>query len=222
MNSIGKILVVFIAVASISFMGFATVLRVGGPNYQNDIDRLSDRYRIVNTGGDEPMWESYQIIGEERVTQNASLPAVLNATYADALADQQREIAAHQASEQASATLITEFEAANAADVVALEQRSNDLRDELEALRVQTEEIGQQVQVQQDEVLKIQERLNARRTDVFRLQAQYDEIYVDQFRAEAIITQLTQLIHQVDGELERARRREMQLVEQGATLPGDQ
>lgn len=222
MNSIGKILVIFIAVASISFMGFATVLRVGGPNYQTDIDRLSDRYRIVNTGGDEPMWESYQIIGEERVAQNASLPAVLNATYADALADQQREIAAHQASEQASATLITEIEAANAADIIALEQRSTSLRDELEALRVQTEEIGQQVQVQQDEVLKIQERLNARRTDVFRLQAQYDEIYVDQFRAEAIIAQLTQLIHQIDGELERARRREMQLVEQGATLPGDQ
>ncbi len=219
MNQVGKILVVFIAVASISFMGFATVLLVGGPNYQSDIDRLKDRYRITNTGGDEPMWESYQIIGEERVVQNASLAAVLDATYADAVRDQQTEIADAKAKEDASAVLSTEIEAANAADIIALEQRSNTLREDLEALRVQTEGVGQQVQVQQDEVLKIQERLNARRTDVFRLQAQYDEIYVDQFRAEQIISQLTQLIHQIDGELERAHRRETQLVEQGAALP---
>jgi chromosome segregation ATPase len=221
MNQIGKILVVFIAVASISFMGFATVLLVGGPNYQNDIDRLKDRYRITQTSGDEPVYESYRIVGEERAAQDPSLAKVLNQTYDQALSDLNNEIGALQQDEQRFAAMAAEIEAANAADVLALQARADTLRVELDSLRAQTEAIGQQVQVQQDEVLKIQERLNSRRDDVFRLQAQYDEIYVDQFRAEQIIGQLTQLIHQIDGELERARRRETQLVEQGAALPGD-
>ncbi len=219
MNQIGKILVVAIAIGSISFMGFAAALIVGGRNYDEDIDRLKEDYRITNTGGEEPQWESYQVIGEERVFNNPSLPAVLNATYADAIADQQAEIARFEAREQAAAADVTRIAAANSADLAALQVASDEIRAELETLRVQTEEISRDVQGTQDEVITIQDRLAARRTDVLRLHAQYAEIYVDQYRAEQIISQLQQLIHQLDGELERARRRETQLIEQGATLP---
>jgi chromosome segregation ATPase len=222
MNNVGKILVVIIAVASLSFMGFAVVTTVGGYNFEEHIARVNDRYRITNSGGEEPVWNSVQVIGEENVNENPSLPAVLDATYADAIADMNAEINAYKAEEEAHAAFIAQVTAANEADALALSERADQLRADLEALRVETEAIGQRVQTTQDEVLKQQARLAARREDVFRLQAQYEEIAVDEERAREIIVQLTELIHQIDGDLERARRRETQLVEQGATLPGDE
>jgi chromosome segregation ATPase len=220
MNNVGKILVVIIAAASLSFMGFAVVTTVGGYNFEEHIARVDDRYRITNSGGEEPVWSSVQVIGEENVEENASLPAVLTATYDDAIADMNAEIDAYKAEEDAHAAFIAQVTAANEADALALSERADQLRADLEALRIETEAIGQRVTATQDEVLKIQARLDARRTDVFRLLAQYEEIDVDETRAREIIVQLTELIHQIDGDLERARRRETQLIEQGATLPG--
>lgn len=221
MNKIGKILVVAIAVASVSFMGFAAALLVGGRNYEDDIDLLKNGYRITNTGGEEPQWEAYQIIGEERVSSDPSLPAVLNSAYSDAIADQQAEITRYEQQEQQHAAMIAEIEAANAADLAALQVASTEIRANVQAIRTEAENTSRQVQATQDEVINRQRLVDARRTDVFRLQAQYDEFEVDQFRAEQLIAQLRQLIHQLDGELERAQRREQQLIEQGATLPGD-
>jgi hypothetical protein len=222
MNQIGKILVVFITVASIAFMGFATVITIGGYNFEEHIELLNNDYRITNSGGDEPTWTSARVVGEDTLPENASLPAVLDATYDDALTHQQEQIAYYQAREEQFAISLAEIDAANAADVEALAQRSEAIRADLAELREETEAIGQRVQLTQDEVLKLQVRLESRRTDVFRLEAQYAEIAVDEFRAREIIDQLNELVYQIDGELERARRREAQLREQGATLPGDE
>lgn len=221
MNQIGKILVVFIAVASISFMGFATILTVGGYNYEEHIELLNNDYRITNSGGENPTWSSASVIGENEFPENASLAAVLDATYDDALRQQEAQIAHYEREAQAAADLITEITAANEADEQALRDRSEAIRADLNELRDETEAISQRVQLTQDEVLKLQVRLESRRTDVFRLEAQYSEIAVDEFRARQIIEQLTELIHQIDGEIERAQRRETQLREQGAVLPGD-
>jgi hypothetical protein len=222
MNQIGKILVVFIAVASIAFMGFATVITIGGYNFEEHIDLLNNDYRITNSGGEEPTWTSARVIGEDTVHENPSLPAVLDATYTDAVARQNEQIEFYEAEEQRYAAQIAEIEAANEADLQALRDRSEAIRADLEALRDETAATSQRVQMTQDEVLKLQVRLESRRTDVLRLEAQYAEIAVDEFRAREIIDQLSELIYQVDGELERARRREAQLREQGATLPEDE
>lgn len=62
-----------------------------------------------------------------------------------------------------------------------------------------------------EEVQQVEDVIIARRQDVLRLQAQVEELRADIYRSERIQQQLKDLIAQVDGNLEKARRRANQL-----------
>jgi hypothetical protein len=214
-TTIGKVLAVVTAVASLVFFGFVSVGVFGGTNWRqiaSDIETDKEMpYSFALSEGENPQWTASKHVGEGSIPANKALDPVVVAVMQDLTQQEQTELneltpEVSQLDEQIAAA-----DVAIEADRAAVEAKAKELLDDLKQLRDQVQAATEQAQLQGEEVQKIKDRIEARREDVFRLSAQLEEIRGDRFRIQQIQQQLTDLIQQLDGSIERAQRRRDQL-----------
>lgn len=207
-TTLGKLLTIFLTVASMLFVGFAMATTFGGPNWQEVVDlKYFDGYRIAKSAGADAQWSAVRGSDEANVASSKVLPEVLSKVMDEVLQKNQQEMQAISEREPKLQAKIAELEAAKEADKVALEKYVAELRDRLKAIREQEEQTATQVIAATNEAQKLETQTAARRDDVLRLQEQVDELRADQFRLQNIEVELVDLLNQMRGSLERAEHR---------------
>lgn len=213
--TIGKTLAVVTAVASLAFFGFVSVGVFGGTNWEeiaDDIEADNEMpYAFSLTGGESPQWTATKNVGEGSIPGNTALEPVVVAVMEDLTQTERTELDALTPEVTRLEGAIDAAEAANAEDYAAVQAKAEELLTALDELRDEVLRTTQDAQLQAEEVQKIKDRIAARREDVLRLGAQLEEIRGDRYRIQQIHQQLTDLIQQLDGSIERAERRLEQL-----------
>jgi hypothetical protein len=209
-TTIGKALAVATAVASLAFLGFAGVSTFGGPNWEGRA-RSIEGYTFSRTEGENPQWTVKKHVGDVSVPANKNLAPLIAQVYDDKKKDADEELAKLTAREPLVKAEIEALGKSTVADLAAMDARAADYRKYLDQLRKDVEALAAQVDMKAADTQKLEQRIEARREDVLRLSAQLEELRADGFRIGRIQQQLKDLIQQLDGSLERARRREAQL-----------
>lgn len=220
-TTIGKVLAVVTAVASLVFFGFVSAGVFGGTNWEqiaNEIeanrlgtDPTDKPFSFSQTGGENPEWTVTRNVGEGSIPANKALAPVVVAVMENLNQTERSELETLTAQIGQLDGEIAAAEAANAADDAAVRVKQEALLSALEELRDEVDRVNKEAQLQTQEVQKLKDRIEARREDVLRLGAQLEEIRGDRFRIQQIQQQLLDLIQQLDGSIERAARRRDQV-----------
>ena len=86
MQNLSRVLALFVAVMSLSFVGFAIATYFGGPDWQAITQEpYFQGYKIVQSPGDPPLWTATRgpQSDEESVAQSRVLPEVIAAVLSD-------------------------------------------------------------------------------------------------------------------------------------------
>lgn len=212
MTKIAKILVVFVTIASLAFMGFAITSIAGGPNWEESIPQLSN-YKIV-LGGDSlnPVWQATTARDEPvQGGQHKVLAKVLIACLEDQNRRDAEKIAKLTERKPLLEEKLAQIKASVAPDNAALLAYEKILREHLVKTASELNAAEKTVIEKTEEVQQIGKRTEARYQDVLRLETQVDETRGDQFRLSEAKQQLLDQIAQVNALLERAQDRNEQL-----------
>lgn len=209
-TTIGKVLSVATAVASVIFLGFVLTAIFGGPNWKAEAQTISG-FSIARGEAAPFDWAATRHVGQGAINPNPAIEPVLMAVYDAKIKDVNDKAAELEKKDGPLQTAINDALASIKSDDQALK----DQLAELEALLKQTEDevvtTSQQVEAKAEEVRKIELQIQSRREDVLRLKAQVEQLRDDSFRIQEIQQQLQDLIQQIDGSLERAKSRREQL-----------
>lgn len=209
-TTVGKVLSVAIAVASVIFLGFVLVATLGGPNWVAEANALPG-YTFTRTELAPYTWSATAHVGGGNLPSSPVIESVISAAY-DAKIQQAKAEAQKFADEEPKLkAAIEEGEASVVVDLEALKKHAEDLGKLLDATEKESLETAKLVEAKSEEVRKIELQIQSRREDVLRLSAQVDEIRADRFRVAELQQQMRDLIQQLDGSLERAVRRQEQL-----------
>jgi chromosome segregation ATPase len=215
MTKIGKVLAVFVAVASLAFVGFAIATTFGGPDWQTVVQAdYFKAYRIERSPGADALWIAVRGRDEEQVASSRVLPEVLTRVMDEVEQNRQERIRSLKEREPLLEERIAALDAAREADEEALKNYEAAQRKRLAEARQQEAETASRVVAATEESQKLEDQIEARREDVFRLRQEVEELRADQFRLEEIQAQLRDLLNQIEGNLLRAEQRE-------ALLKGD-
>ena len=209
-TTIGKVLAVATSVASLIFLGFVSVAVFGGANWERHAQGV-EGYTFSKTDGENPQWTATQHVGGQTFTQSKVVEPVLDAVYADMISDLSEEQRAFSEQVPLLEQQLAEMKPAIEADLVALQAAVDDFQERLDARRSEVQANAEAVEQAAAEVQRIKDLIESRREDVERLKAQVGQIRDDRFRIEQIQGQLRDLIQQIDGSLDRAKRRRKQL-----------
>lgn len=214
MTRIGKLLAIFVTIASLSFVGFAIATVFGGPDWQSVMQaRYFDGYRISKSAGPDGTWSAIRGSDEQQVASSKILPEVLAKVMDEVHSTNQQRIQELQAKLPVLEARVAELAAAREADKKALDVYVERRRAEVEKVRQQNDTTSAQVVTATTEAQKLENLIIARREDILRLKQQVEELRSDLFRLQEIEAQLENLQNQVDGNLANARLREKMLKE---------
>jgi len=207
-TNVGKVLAVLTMVASLTFFAFVSVATFGGTNWEAVAHNM-DGYTF--TESPEHVWSGQKHVGEGQLTSSKTIEAVIDAAYQDMNTTAQNELRELEADTPTIQQQVDEAKAAIEVDIAALDARLEEVRQQLADKRADVDAKTSEVQEAAVKVQELEDRIRLRREDVLRLQAQVEEIRIDRFRIQEIDQQLRDLIQQIDGSIERARRRQTQL-----------
>lgn len=209
-TTVGKVLSVVTAVASVIFLGFVLIATMGGSNWVAEAQSI-EGFSVTRTDANPPQWTASQHVGEGNISPNRAIEPVLLAVYDTKLNDANEKKQELEAQETPLQDAISASEAAIEKDVEALKNQVDELLDLLEATESDVLATANQVEAKAEEVRKVELQIQSRREDVLRLQALVEEIRGDRFRIRAIQQQIEDLTQQIDGSIERAEDRRRQL-----------
>jgi len=215
MTKIAKILVVFVAVVSLAFAGFAVTTTFGGPDWRAITQApYFQHYNIVPGGAPEFIWTATRVSDGAQIATSKRLPEVLVKVMDDILQRQQAELQVLNDREPLLKTRVESLTKAKANAEKALQAYETVQRERLAAVRKQNEDISGKVIAATQEAQKIEDEIALRREDVASLQLQMEELKADQFRLQEVQKNLESLRTQLHGDLERAAIREQGLTQQ--------
>lgn len=208
MTKLGKLLAIFVAVASLAFAGFAVATTFGGPDWQVILRQEAFRaYRVTRGGEPDFLWTAIRSSDDGQVASSKKLPEVLVKIMDDILQRQQTELSELTGREPALKERVALLEQAKTQDEAALARYETEYRERLAETRKQESITAGQVLTATGEAQKLENIISLRREDILRLQQEIEELKADQFRLEAIQTQLQNLLIQVQGDNARAQAR---------------
>lgn len=212
MTKISKILAVFVAVASLAFVGFAMATTFGGPNWRVIMQEEEFRgYRISQTP--DGIWTAIRGSDEGQVASSKVLPDVLSKIMDEVQQQRQQRIQDLQARIQPLEQKISDLESFQYADEEALKKFEDEQRRLLAEIRQREADTAGRVIAATNESQKLENQIAARREDILRLAQEVEELRADQFRLREIRGQLNDLLNQLNGNLDRAEHREKLLRE---------
>jgi len=210
-TTVGKVLSVATAVASVVFLGFVLVATLGGPNWVAEANSI-EGYSFARSDTDPVQWSAKSHVGGGSIAANVAIEPVLVGVY-DARIKAAKDAAQTLADKEPQLqTRLTEATASIDVDYKALKDQIDDLSKLLAQTEAESLATAEQVEAKAEEVRKIELQIQSRREDVLRLAAQVEEIRTDRFRVRELQQQMQDLIQQIDGSLERAENRRRQLA----------
>jgi hypothetical protein len=217
MTTFGKIFTVFVTFASLSFLGFAAVSTIGGPNFQAEhVERLPDYVfkKSVSPEGKTTWAVETRRSAESVQSSPPTLPAAIVAARKDFDTKLQKEI--EELDRQIKVLegengRIAEAKRLIELDLKGLEKRAQELQSELDAMRADIKaESDKGIQKSQDSYA-VRKEAERRREDVFRLLNHLEEIRTDHYRAVEQARKLEDLLVRIRGSIGRSERRLKQL-----------
>lgn len=209
MSKFGPILVVLIAMLSIGFMGFAGVATFGGPNWRAIASSMKD-YQFIRSDGPNTTWSAISR-NDDTLKTSAVLPEVIVAALDDKQTTLKTELDELSAQQPVIQQNLDSINRQIDADKPALDAHLALQAQLLVDLSEQAANLSRQVVQKTQEGEAIEKVVSDRRSDVFRQQNQLEVLRADQARINQITQQMTDLIEQIDTDLDKARRRERQL-----------
>lgn len=209
MTKLSKILAVFVAVASLAFVGFAIAASFGGPDWSEAMSAdYFKAYEITKSEGAEATWSATRGSDDGQVATSKVLPEVLTKVMDEVQQQRQAEIQELQAREPLLAARLADLEKYKEVDEKALEEHISKLRERLANLTQQESELTSQVTAMAVEARKVERQIGARREDIIRLNQQVEELKTDLYRLDVIRDQLRDLNFQLIEHLDRAAERQ--------------
>ncbi|MHC4878550.1 MAG: hypothetical protein ACYTGL_19050 [Planctomycetota bacterium] len=215
LNRLSKVLVVFVATASLAFMGFAFALNNAGPNWQAEAESLDD-YTFTFTPGENPTWSGTYRNDSQQVGTDRNLGAVVVKAYADAKRRNDEAAGAITPQIQPLKDRTTAITGFVAQDTVAIDKRHQQLLAEVTAIDEQIKSTGLDGDRFAEQAITIRTETDRRRESVFRLKRELDQIETDQYFQLGQRRRLLDRLHQLEGILLRLRQRHQQLLDAGA------
>ena len=209
MSKFGPILVVLVAILSIGYMGFAGVATFGGPNWGAIAGSMTD-YQFIRNPGPEPTWSAISR-SDDNLKTSAVLPEVIVSALDHKQAELKTTLDELNADQPKVQQNLDDINRRIEVDKPALDAHLADQAQLLLELGEQAANLSRQVVQKTQEGSAIEKVVSDRRSDVFRQQNQLEVLRADQARIEQITRQMTDLIEQIDTDLDKARRREKQL-----------
>ncbi len=212
MNIYGKILVVFTAAASITFLGATAISLLGGPNWSAEAAELPG-YTIEEVAGEKPTWKV-----TERVS-GQNIPVTKSEVHAAAIIAARKHLGTElDKKTQANNAKTTELKN-QLAEAVKLREMDIEAMKKREAeLAAQLEEVNQKIVTTQTETVRksqeaqsIRAEAGKRRGDVYRLKRELEEIRAEQYTANEQLKQLRDSLIRLDGVIQPLERRQKQL-----------
>ncbi len=214
MTKISKVLVVFVTVASVSFMGVAFINLRGGPNWEAEAAKMTG-YVFENTGGNPPVWKVTVRRGDAGqptdVTTTKVLAEAVVAARNDRLTRLQAEIAAATEPQEDLRNQIGTAKRLNRDHNVAMTNRENELAEVLKGINQQADAQTLQGLQLARRVREISDEAADRREDVFRLTTNLHEIQTDRYQIEEQRRHLQDWLNVMSGVLDRLESRNQQL-----------
>ncbi len=209
MSKFGPILVILVAMLSIGFMGFAGVATFGGPNWRAIASSMTD-YQFVRSDGPNPTWSAISR-SDDTLKTSVVLPEVIVAALDDKQSNLKSKLDELNAEQPQIQQNLDSLSRQINADKPALDDNLERQAKLLVQLGEQAANFSRQVVQKTQEGSAIEKIVSDRRSDVFRQQNQLEVLRADQARIDQITQQMTDLIEQIDTDLDKARRRERQL-----------
>lgn len=206
---ISRILAIVVTVLSIAFLGFARVTTFGGPNWRG-MARSMKGYQFTRSEGDPPTWSVSSPNGEN-LGSFPVLPGAIVAALDHQSENLQAELRQLNDTEPEVSQKLESIDRQIAADREALQASVARKRQRLDQLQQEYSQLSRQVVEQTEQGQAVEDVIADRRSDVFRLTNQLEVLRADEARIEKIHRQMSDLIEQIDADLEIARRREQQL-----------
>lgn len=209
MTKFSKILAVFVAVASLAFVGFAIASSFGGPDWSDVMSaEYFNGYEISKSDGAEPVWQATRGSDSGQVASSKVLPEVLTKVIDEIQQQNQQEVQDLQSREPVLKARIDALLKHQATDEKALQQHIDSLRERFEALAKEESELTSKVTGTAVEARKIERQISSRREDVFRLSQQVEELRADLFRLKEVRAQLRDVDYQLKEHIDRAEQRQ--------------
>ena len=201
---------VFIAVASLLFLGIAVVSTAAGPNWAGDMEQLPE-FTFTKTVAETGTTWGVKSRSDKEFSKTGILPEMVVAAREKLKKDQKEKtdlldlqigmVKKHLA----GAKQLIEV------DLKAIDKRitqlATDLADVHEQILAKTS-AGTKLA---EEISQVQADTETRREEVIRLQANLEEIQADKFRAREQQKRLIDLLARVTGNIDRVERRNQQL-----------
>jgi len=225
MTKFSKVLVVFIAAASIAFMAFAGAIGFAGPNWNSEADSsdLAD-YAFTATEGEKTTYAVSYLHGpggepEQVKSGTPVLAEAIIAARQHMLQQHNDKIGRIDNVLQPLQDKIKETRQLTAVDQVALQKFDQALTARVQQLQTQVEDISKQfvslsIETQQNRIAATQ-----RREDVFRLTNQLEILRAEVFRIQEQQTLLRDALYRLEGKVDTASRTNQKLKTGGVKAP---
>jgi hypothetical protein len=241
MTTVSKCLVVFTVVASLAFLGFASAVLQGGPNYQSQLDdsilngyvfgtsKVKKKTKDFKAGtilytvktrrpkqDEDGDWSEEVIKKDSPILSQVIIAARnhLTSDQEDELRLIRRELDGYEENGRKFPGLQDKiYDAIKAIndDTVAFQKREALLVAELQRIQKDLSAVTANAQNETVEAEKLQKEATSRREDVYRLKNQLEEIETDIYRAEQQRDKLEDLLIRVQSKVQRLKRRNKQL-----------
>lgn len=217
-QTLSKVLVIVVLVASLSFMGFAVAAYLGGPNWNAEMLELQgsgefEGYQFHYSDVPPGKWTATRGRDNTAIGSSSLQPQVIVAALKASIQQQTAEMQAKSEAVQRLETQVGEWKNHQATDEAALEARRVELLKHYEATRAAASRLAAEVARKTEEARTIEQRIGERREDVIRLRTQLTELKTEQFRLQELKQELTDQLQQLLASLGRAEERNERLME---------
>jgi hypothetical protein len=215
MNKVAKVLVVFMAVASLSFMAFSAAVLLGGPNWLGIGESMTDYAFEVSTGEQTTYAVSYRL-GEPALNKQQlrnPAEAVLEALkHQKGVMTSQEQLLDQQI--QGLESLVADRKALKSMDLKALEAREAEFKDYLAQLNDAISAANVAIKEQSERTIALNRELGLHREDVLRLRDQLELVRADRDRLIERSQELEDILALLKGSIAQMQRRTEQLSKQ--------
>ena len=217
MNSLGKVLVVFVTASSLGFAAFALSLVSGGPNWKGEAEsaELTNDFTFTTAAGEKP---TYSVkVRRTDAAVGSSTPLLAEAVVA--ARQQQLKDAKEQQTqlEQKIAQIqpvIAQIKALIPVDAAGVKTRSEAYDKQLELMNVAKQAATTEITAKSGEIQQTRKTGQDRREEGFRLANQLELLRNDLFAAVKQQKALEDELVRAEENLKRLERREKQLKQQ--------
>lgn len=215
LQRLSKILVVFVATASVAFVGFALALNNAGPNWTAEAESLTD-YTFTYTPGENPTWVAKYRNDTQQLGPSPELGEVVVKAYADAKQRNEKKTSDITPLIPPIVALTKQIETAVAQDTEGIRVRHEQLMADARKVDGEIAATGLEGDRNAEQAITIRTETERRRESVFRLRRELDQIENDHYFQLGQRQRLLDRLHQLEGIRLRLQQRNRQLLDAGA------